>query len=229
MAVFIALLTHPGSHDSTKPGVSISAIRQAPECGARYVFPGIPKDLPPPPSPPDFNESWRKWGQTNAAADGSSTVVLLNVASADERQVTLTKLNVFVTERERPRGVVVGFPCGGPANGRYIQYDLDADPPRVVASSREKVDVGQTRLRVEPLTFPYTVTNSDTATLLLVATAESCACRWHADLSWQAGAASGTAHIRDDDGRLFHTSGATGLPRYTPSGQSNAPWRQVGG
>jgi hypothetical protein len=209
------------------PDISISAERQS-SCSTGYVFPGSAAELPAPvvQSDPNFGKDWSAWGAVNKAADADRTSVLLNVSSADHRTITLTKLSVVVTQRKAPKGVVVGYPCGGPTKARYIEYNLDAQPPRIIDSSLTVAYVGQPGLglKTTPLTFPYTVTDENTASILVIGTVYSCDCLWHAELSWQAGAAHGVKEI-DLDGQPFHTAGSNGLNGYY---SLSGPWQSGG-
>jgi hypothetical protein len=204
------------------PEISISAERQTDVCTPRgYVFPGSATNLPPPidPSDPDFVKDWSLWGIHNNAADADRTSVLLNVGSSDHRMITLTSLSVIVTQRKTPKRIVVhnGSNCGGPTQARYIEYDLDAQPPKITDSSRIVRYVGQPGLEITPLTFPYTVTDEDTASILIIGDAYSCDCSWHAELSWQAGSTHGVKEI-DLEGQPFRTAGTNGLDGYESFG-----------
>jgi hypothetical protein len=193
------------------PAISISAERQVRWCESQFVLPvTAASELPPPVLSVDPNSDdskWAAWGLHNKAVDADSTYVLLNVSSNDYRVITLTRLSIVVTQRGVPKGVVVDHQCGGPSEGRYIMYNLDTQPPKVIGSSGTKKSIG---LKVTPLTFPYTVTDKDTATILLIGNTYECDCLWYAELSWQAGAAHGVQKI-DLNGKPFHTEGTNGL------------------
>ncbi len=207
------------SHRSSSPaGVSISAVRAAGSCTSSYVFAGDPAKLPSLPRPTDSNyeEEWGNWGPLHGAADAEWTDVFIVVTSKDERPVVLTRLDVDVTRRDPVRGIQVTNACGGPTEARYIQYDLDASPPKVIASNRDVATIGASDVKVSPLTFPYEVTNTDTAKILLRASARTCSCQWRARLSWQAGGSSGVVQI-DLNGVPFRTSGDIGTRRCTPN------------
>lgn len=224
VGIGVNLLTRATPSQSLSPAVSISAVREA-ECQMPYVFPGDRKHLPPPPpqAASDYDQQWARWGPRNGAADAARTNVLINVASKNRLPITLTMLDVVVTKRAASGGVVVSNPCGGPTIGRYIEFDLDDIPPAVVSSSRDVVYVGETGLNVVPLTFPYIVTDTDTATIVLVGSTASCNCYWHADLAWQSGSAKGVARI-NLSGKPFHTASPHGLPNYEP-GPEGTNWQ----
>jgi hypothetical protein len=224
----LVLTAHPlWTVTPAPPDISISAERQH-SCSTGYVFPGLATELPPAvlQSDPGFEKEWAAWGLLHKAADADRTSILINVSSADHRTITLTRLSVFVTQRRAARGVAVGYACGGATKARYIQYNLDAKPPRIIDSSRGVAFVGEpgVGLQSTPLTFPYTVTDEDTASILIIGSAYSCDCLWHAELSWQAGAAHGVREI-DSDGQPFHTTGSNGLDSYY---SVSGPWQSQG-
>jgi hypothetical protein len=152
------------------------------------------------------SEEWAAWGPRLGGADADRTVVTVVIKSKTPQPVIVTNLEFVVTSRKPPmRGTLVSNQCGGPVEARYALADLDQNPARIVAGSATAATVGGIEWRVNPLRFPYEVTDTETETLLLVGRTENCECMWEARLSWSNGEASGTETI-DFGGKPFHTS-----------------------
>ncbi|MGX1778344.1 hypothetical protein ACWIGW_39995 [Nocardia brasiliensis] len=168
--------------------------------------------------------------QTGSPAAQGGIALLLRSKVADVR-VTLLALTLEVMERRPPMvGTRVYRPSGGAQMGRYIDFDVDADPPRIIDSSNNP-EYNPT-LRKEPMQFPYQISTTDTELFLVsVRTAES-DITWRVRIAWSTGVDSSETVI-DNDGSPFEVSApgpgsqicavlgtASGTP-YTPETRSD--------
>jgi len=141
--------------------------------------------------------------------------ILVTVKGYDRGPVTITALEFHVVYRQSTPldGRVLSNSCGGETIARYVEVDLDADPPRIGKSSADVTTWSQS-IDTTPLRFPYNVSDSDTENLLLIASTSGYV-EWTADLSWSNGAASGRLTI-DNHGQPFRTSNQVGNEPVTP-------------
>lgn len=98
----------------------------------------------------------------------------------------------------------MGPPCGGPTIGRYVEADLDQQPPQITGSSSDpKAYVGADNYK--PLSFPYEVSETEGLVLMIVGDAKNYDDSWSADILWSSEGVNGVAHI-DNHGVPFETS-----------------------
>lgn len=156
-------------------------------------------------------------------------VLILRGKSADV-PVTLLGLTLEVLERRPPiAGTRVYRPSGEGKMGRYIDFDVDAEPPRIIDSSHDP-DYNPT-MRQEPMQFPYQISTTVTELFLVsVRTAESDV-TWRVRIAWSSGVDSGEALI-DAGGSPFEVSvpgpgsqicSVLGLTAGTPYTPENGP------
>jgi hypothetical protein len=166
-------------------------------------------------------EDWALIERQPGAAHLDRGVVQVSVQGESARTITLTGIEVHVTRAARPPGASFSGQCGGPFVGRSLEVDLDADPPRVVDSVADEGGMlGSRGLRGErlyrPVRFPWTVSLTDPLLLDVIATTESCYCRWSAEIPWVSGAETGTIAI-DNGGDGYRVTHEGGLADYIPT------------
>jgi hypothetical protein len=212
---------------SSGPPVTVSAVEQLGDCQSSFVFPRAVSEISRYDGATGGPGEWKRWAAAQDGVVANRTYVSVNVAGRSGDQVTITGLRFDVRSRRPPiRGSFFKLECGGPVESPYIEVNLDRNPPRIQSSSREKVFVGDQQWKLTPVTFPWTVTRSDTATFLIYAGTRECYCEWTAQLSWQSGGTSGVAAI-DDDGKPFRISSSINSQAYSPDGANS--WAEVGG
>ncbi|MEV0292145.1 helix-turn-helix transcriptional regulator [Nocardia sp. NPDC050710] len=170
---------------------------------------------PPPPSRsvPQF-QKWAADRQGIAAHvmgndQGTVTAVnaiLLNLtASTPGQAVTLRGMEIEVLERQPAmsgtHAAMEGI--GGRAWGRYADFDLDSDPPKMVESSSGAMSPDGS-FSIEPIQFPYVISGTDTELFYIwVRTLQHV--KWRIKVRWISGAHSGEAMI-DDHGKPFEVA-----------------------
>jgi hypothetical protein len=210
----------PSPVESNPAEVTATATYYRDECSS-FLLPKPVSELGA--SPP--RETLGEWARSNGGvtsenfgpATGGTQRIMVTIAGGAATPVTITDLTFEAVERGPAIiGPVVSNQCGDETVARYAEIDLDRNPPAIISSSATPVSVGAD-LEVEPIKFPYLVSESETETLLLIASTHNYVA-WRARLSWSNGTTSGTYTV-DDDGdpfRVSSSSASTGA--YGPNG-----------
>jgi hypothetical protein len=170
------------------------------------------------PKPADQIDTSVRKGLTNSWADYPPAVggyptspsgVLLTVQGRSHVQVTLTKIEIVVLDRKTPpTGTLLGDACGGPGAYRWLEVDLDRDPPRI-SSKYDAVQAPSpsgelANSAITPIRFPYKVSASDAESFYIQADTKSHDCAWVARLYWASAGKSGVTEITNN-GSPFRT------------------------
>ncbi|MBE1585083.1 hypothetical protein ACFPOI_49725 [Nonomuraea angiospora] len=198
---------------SRPPKVTLSAVEDTGECINSYVFKKPMSQVPVFRS----GQNWTTWGESNGGVVADFASVTVNVAGENTDKITITGIRFFVVKRRPPiEGAVVRPDCGGAEEAAFVRVNLDKDPPEIASSSRVPSLPGGADWKVTPITFPWTVSNTDTLTLLVYADATDCYCTWRGELSWQSGDSHGTLAI-DNNGKPFEITSSSESKRYIPN------------
>ncbi|MBF6150275.1 hypothetical protein [Nocardia nova] len=171
------------------------------------------QELGPPPPSGKF-KSWAvarhgvpsgRYTNGKVASSISGYRLLLRARSSDV-PVTITGINIEVVER---LPAIVGTRAsqilGGEKTGRWIDFDVDSDPPQALDSSNgDSLNPG---MRSDPMVFPYQITTSDTELLLVEARTKDHYVKWRIRIEWSTGITSGEAVI-DNGGNPYEVSAA---------------------
>lgn len=177
-----------------------------------YVIPRPVDQIPPPPDEFEESTEWRQWLDSLDAIDADETVIQITVMGSSATPVILTNLRVRVIERRPPfTGTHYTHPGGGPLGERYLEVNLDATPPVIIASEVEFGD--------RPVNFPYKVSATEPEVFLIYAHTERCDCTWVVELYWTAGDERGSTII-NDNGKPFRTT-STQNATLLPLGEAN--------
>lgn len=176
------------------------------------------RELPQLPDRPGFDGDWDRWGaewdKWMAAAEAVPAVALeidINIQGRSDAQVTLTDLRVRVVKRAPAiRGTVVLIPGGDPGFYRYVDVDLDEDPPAHSPTVDEAFDFLAQEHELRPIRFPYRVSLSAAESFLVNAHTDRCDCAFVIDLSWASQGRTGTVAI-DDEGKPFRVTGRSNV------------------
>ncbi|HWO60254.1 MAG TPA: hypothetical protein VNO31_09495 [Umezawaea sp.] len=193
--------------------VAVEAI--TPTCGTSWVVPRKPDDVDVSQlvHPSALQHGWRDWtgGSDGAAAAslGAGGHVQLSIQGRSAMQVVLTDMKVRVTKKNPPvSGTLLHRPCGDQWAFRWMDVDLDTDPPRTVPTNSlepgTRID-GVADFESKPIRFPYRVADSDAETFMFNAKTVDCDCFWVVDIYWSSAGESGVMTI-DDHGKPFRTS-----------------------
>ena len=187
--------------------VKITIVHDVNNCAAVATSKPVETISPPPGADTaQSGSNYAKWRSDNELAEIDASDVIVTVKGIDNSPVTVTGLRFDVSRRLEPlRGVRMNGECGDETIARYALVDLDKRPPKIVESSAKKISVGDSEWRVNQITFPYEVTNTDSETLLIRAQTKSCDCDWKAFLSWSNGEEVGTEEI-SYHGKPFRTT-----------------------
>jgi hypothetical protein len=130
------------------------------------------------------------------AIDANSSLVRLNLRGSGPERITVQRVRVVVSERNRPlRGVFFPAERGGNAELRFMRADLDTGKILWVNEALEPV----------PPKAVF-VTDREEENIDLVAVTDSCDCRWHLELTYTADGKTGTSVVRAPGGKDFRTT-----------------------
>jgi hypothetical protein len=167
--------------------------------------------------------NWEAVEGQPGAAPITQDIVQVSIQGESARKITLTGIKVHASRHSRPAGASFAEACGGPIEGRALEVDLDADPPRVVDSTATTDGLlgvrgpGGERIFGQ-IRFPWSVSLTDPLLLYLVARTQSCHCEWSAEIPWVSGGERGAIVI--DEGHAVTYS--AGLPHY---GEYDNRWK----
>lgn len=162
------------------------------------------------PANTDMLRSWRDWPPAKTGINASPGGVLIFVQGRSDAEVVLTDFTIRVHERRPPpTGTLLRASCGDVGAFRWLEVDLDHDPPRPVPGWNSdmaefaKGDVPDWQLK--PIKFPYEVSVTDAEPFFIQAHTKDCDCSWTAELTWASEGRTGTTVI-DDHGTPFRTT-----------------------
>lgn len=179
-----------------------------PVCGSDWI---IPRPAQPADLPTDQAGNWSDVAAARGGAAASPAWVLLFVQGRGDAEVLITDLVVRVAQR-RPaiRGGILQLQCGDQGAYRFLEADLDRDPPRIGSHyTVGMAEAGDSPWMFTPIRFPYEVTLSDAEAFSIESVAEQCDCDWYVELHWASAGRTGVLHI-DNNGRPFRTTGRIG-------------------
>jgi hypothetical protein len=200
------------------PLVSYSTSELSSQCiGGEF----LPREALPAALRQEYPPDWDLIERQPGAAQVGRNAIQVSVQGESARTITLTSIEFHVTRDAHPPGATFSEQCGGPFVGRALEVDLDSNPPRIVDSVADKEGMlGSRGLHGErlyrPVRFPWTVSLTDPLLLDVIATTESCYCKWSAAIPWVSGSKQGTISI-DNDGDGYRVTDATGAASYVLS------------
>jgi hypothetical protein len=121
-------------------------------------------------------------------------------------------------ERNQPlRGIHVDYePAGDPVYMRWLEYDLDEAPPKLVGGGDDREIPTKQK---DPIHFPHRVVwdGSQPEVFVIVATTQNCDCKWVGKLYWEVNGKQRVTII-DNHGKPFRTTSDSNAPTYYSSG-----------
>jgi hypothetical protein len=211
---------------SDGPPISYSAEEKGGECGSAVFLPEGQSQETLEEKPPYSISEWDEFQHQPDAAFAGRDVVEVAIQGESARTVTLTGISFEVERRKPEQGATFAAPCGDGTFGRALILDLDSVPPDIVASSSEvgepvAIDA-QGHSVSRPIKFPWTVSLVDSLLLYVIATTESCACVWKAEIPWVSGSDRGVIKI-DNGGEGYDVVADPSLDNYVTNGSSWEP------
>jgi hypothetical protein len=192
--------------------ITLTVSREKTICNS-YIIPSPIEDVGPPPNADASSTAWSDWALGKGGADLDWTKVLITVRGTGKNPVTITGLAISIKDEGPPLdGSYLEHPCGSETVGRYAEIDLDQTPPRIETSSSVPITWGDDAWRATPLQFPYTVTDTDSESLLIIGKTRQYRA-WTASISWTDGQSSGT-EIIDYQGKPFKTTSHANAQGY---------------
>lgn len=157
----------------------------------------------------DRTLGWNSSKHSVGGMPASPGHAVLMVEGHSDRQIVLTDIKVRVKERKpvTASGTKLDVPCGDDGAYRWLQVDLDKDPPATIARHRNPQAVADElpEWAKKPIRFPYTVSRDDAEMFLISTYTDNCECGWEVELSWMSGGRTGVETIRNGQ-QLFWTS-----------------------
>ncbi len=158
--------------------------------------------------------SWTDWPPARAGVGASPDQVPFFVQGRSNTEVILTGFRVRVHERHPPlAGTLLGAACGDVGAFRWLEIDLDHNPPQALPHYDETTAQiaerfhGVSAAMLQPIRFPYKVSVSEAESFLVVAHTEGCDCSWDMELAWATQGRTGTRVI-NSNGTPFRTTSA---------------------
>ncbi|WP_157527682.1 hypothetical protein [Nocardia sp. NRRL S-836] len=209
---------------SSESPLTVAADPVTPTCGTSWIVPRPPAqvDVSQFATNTAMQHGWRDW---SAGADGAAAAsaiggahVQFAIQGRTATQVVLTNMQVRVVQRGAPiTGTLVHRQCGDQWAWRWMNVDLDAEPPKSVSTSVLEPGVtmeGMQEFDSKPIKFPYRVAESDAETFMFNAMTVKCDCKWVVDVYWSSAGESGVLTV-DDHGKPFRTSSDANAVRCT--------------
>jgi hypothetical protein len=182
-------------------------------CGTGWIVPRSPDqvDIAAFMKADSMLHGWQDWSDGSdgvaASALGAGGRVQLSLQGRSATQVVLTDMKVRVLERRPPMtGTLLSMGCGDQWAYRWLEVDLDKDPPKVIPTFQfEAYMPDSPSFEPKPISFPYRVAESDAETFIVNTQTKDCDCSWVVDVYWSSAGESGVLTV-DDDGTAFRTS-----------------------
>lgn len=207
-----AVMPVPGAKlndDSSAPfviGVDAYASRG---CGT-YIFEASESELQPIPKRSNDTAAFDQWLTRHDAIQSlpygrfTGAKLILNITGQTNSPVMIKDISFEVVSR-RPGGVngtVISGQCGDATTGRFIETNLDTDPPSIVASNTDPNAVwGSSEQELAPVKYPYTVKNGGSEAFYIIAQTHAYVA-YNIRVDWIYQSHSGTSVV-DNHGKPF--------------------------
>lgn len=153
------------------------------------------------------------WAYDLGAIDAGKTQVEIILQGATDTPVILRGLDVRVLDRRPPlEGTYLDWLGGDALDIRYIDVDLDHDPPTLDAGNCCFAELTK-------WSFPLRVSSTEPEIIFVTAKTDTCDCSWVADLRYVYEGEERVLTI-DNEGEPFRTT-ATGKAKYVPLEQGS--------
>lgn len=205
----------PLSYATEEAGLGCSSITYVPARSVARV-----RRHPPP-------KDWKAFQRQPGAKFIGGDIVRVAVQAGSVQELTMTGIRFSAERRPRPGGAAFAAPCIEAVTGRGFAVDVEAEPPRLMASSADGggsfSPIGLSATSVHPVAFPWTVSLAESLRFSIVASARSCYCVWTAEIPWVSGDERGVIRV-DNGGRGYTVIGIDGLSSFSPA---QGKWEQL--
>lgn len=182
----------PAATASTDP-TPIAALRSVSDyCKSGWVVPASPAELEP-----RGDTLWNDWAAAVKGVKADLDLLELTVQGPTDAQVIITGIRAKVLSREpAAEGTHVRVGCGGEAEYRHVDIDLDKEVPVV---SPAEGGAGK------PLRTPYEVSSQDAEIFAINAHTSQYDVEWVLEVDWASMGRTGTLTVPEQDGPLHIT------------------------
>lgn len=183
------------------------AVQQSDEyCREGWVLPNAPRPIP------QANEvwiDWPSWARQQGAVRVNRHEVLLTVQGVSEARVVIDRIRVVILgpRRAPTQGTLVDIECGEPFEYRYMEANLDKNPPTVTSKTTGSIS-GERDVRLDPAKFPYQVAIDEAESFIVSSVVSKYDVDWRIELDWSSQGQSGTIEVYDN-GQPFRTSSSS--------------------
>lgn len=195
---------------------------QAPDCPTLFFLPqgidevgaAVPRDDGD--SGDTYLDSVEGW-VTSVGGWRATNHIQFSVEGNLARATILTGIRINLVSRKplTSRTELAFGECGGVEEVRYFSVDFTPTRPRLRALPSDRMNEDGTLVPVEPVEFPFTVSETDPEIFdLMVEPGPVCDCQWTATLRYTQSGRSYATTI-DDGGKPFHAVPTDEVPAYS--------------
>ncbi|WP_146179869.1 hypothetical protein [Micromonospora sp. RP3T] len=148
--------------------------------------------------------------------------VVLTVQGTTQARVVIDRIRVVVLEPRRSpvRGTEIDILCGEPFEYRYLEANLDRNPPTVTSKTTGSIS-GEPDARLDPAKFPYQVAIDEAESFVVSGVVSKFDVDWRIEVDWSSQGKVGTVVV-DDKGAPFHSTS-------TSNAEAKCVWADAGG
>jgi hypothetical protein len=194
------------SRNPEAPAPMTVAVQQSDDyCFSGWVVPKSPPQLETP-VPEGELVDWSAWARRAGGVKVNRHEVVLTVQGISEARVVIDRVRVVTLEPRRLplRGTLVEFACGDAVEYRYLEANLDRNPPGVTSKTTGSVS-GEHDVRLDPARFPYQVALDEAESFVVRSVVSKFDVDWRVEIDWSSQGRTGT-FVVDDNGQPFHTT-----------------------
>ena len=208
------------SRTSETPAPLTVAVQESEEyCRDGWIVAKKPSQLSEPHGEPI---DWPAWAKREGGVRANRHEVILTIQGTTEARVVIDRIRVDVLEPRRPpiRGTIIDILCGEPFEYRYLEANLDRNPPTMTSKTTGSIS-GEPDVRLEPAKFPYQVAVDEAESFVVSSVVSKYDVDWRVEVDLSSQGRTGTVVV-DDNGQPFHTSSSA-------NAEATCVWADVGG
>ncbi len=198
----------PTATPDVSPPLTV-AVQQSDEyCREGWVLPNAPRPIP---QSNDGWIDWPAWARQQGAVRVNRHEVLLTIQGVSDARVVIDRIRVVVVGLRRAPliGTLVDIQCGEPFEYRYLEANLDKNPPSVTSKTTGSIG-GERNARLDPAKFPYQVAIDEAESFVVSSVISKYDVDWRVEVDWSSQGQSGTIEVYDN-GRPFRTTSSSSV------------------